>query len=47
MLGLKKTLDEFTDSVMDKLISKRETTDEFKYILKKDNTHKRIDVTKP
>ena len=45
--GLKKSLDEFTEVLMDKLFQKREPTDEFKYVLKKDHTLGRTDNSKP
>lgn len=47
MPGMKANLDEFTEVLMHKLFKKREPTNEFKYILKKDNTHNRVDHSKP
>lgn len=47
MPGLKTNLDDFTEVLMQKLFKKREPTNEFKYILKKDTTHQRNDHSKP
>ncbi|CDW76578.1 UNKNOWN [Stylonychia lemnae] len=45
--GLRSNIDDFTEVLMQKLFKKREPTNEFKFILKKDNTHNRIDHSKP
>lgn len=47
MVGLKQNLDDFTEVLMHKLFKKREPANDFKYILKKDNTHTRVDHSKP
>ena len=45
--GLKSNIDDFTEVLMQKLFKKREPNNEFKFILKKDNTHHRLDHSKP
>ena len=49
MVGLRQNLDEFTELLLQKLFMKRdgEATDKFKYIIKQDTTHKRIDRSRP
>ena len=49
MVGLKQNLDEFTELLLQKLFMKRDgdAMDKFKYIIKQDNSHKRIDRSRP
>jgi hypothetical protein len=47
MAGLKVTLEDFTEALMEKLFQKREPINELKYILKRDNNLKKTDSTKP
>lgn len=45
--GLKVTLEDFTEALMEKLFQKREPIKELKYILKRDNIMKKTDNSKP
>jgi hypothetical protein len=47
LIGLKQNLAEFEEKILEKLFQKREPTNQFRFILKKQNQHSRQDLSKP